>query len=298
MDKEELLSNFIVFLKNEPLVEVGESLKGINENLFQAEKRTIFYGTGLCTPTNLSIGLPFDVLGMIFVAERIRKTFKFNKVIHYIADTHAKSNNLFSVKEIEDLARKTKADLAKVFGNFGFSNFEIMLASDFDRTSEYQNLLGQLPNTEHEYVRREIADIRWYSIKHNVNLKLGWAINTGLDLQQGNDEMLFDGNFNTIFPGSMSFLYLKPGRTFDRVRQRVSPYIFLKGEDRIMLRNGENVKEKFRKAESEWGDRFFGGARKHLENIVRDYEKLLGNLTGMPLEEKIQYILDKAIAKE
>jgi len=296
MDKEELLSNFTVFLENEPLIEANESLKGINENLFQAEERTIFYGTGLCTPTSISIGLPFDILEMIFVAERIRKTFKFNRVIHHIADTHAKSNNLFSVKEIEDLVRKTKANLAKIFKNFDLSNFEVALASDFDKTLEYQELLKQLPNTEHEYIRREIADIRWYSIKHNVNLKLGWVINTGLDLKQGSDEMLFDSHFSTIFPGSMSFLYLKPGRTFDRARQRVSPYIVLKGENRIMLKNGENVKEKFCKAENEWGDNFFGGARKHLENVVHAYEKLFGNLKGVSLEEKIQFILDKAVA--
>jgi hypothetical protein len=296
MDKDESLSKFILFLKNEPLIEANESLKGINENLLLPEKRAIFYGTGLCTPTSISIGLPFDVLGMIFVAERIRKTFKFDKVIHHIADTHARSNNLFSAEEIEKLAQIIKADLVKVFRNFGFKNFQVTLASDFDKTSDYQDLLGQLPNMEHEYVRREVADIRWYSLKHGVNLKLGWIINTGLDLQQGNDEILFDDNFNKLFPNQMSFLYLKPGRTFNRARQRVSPYIFLKGEDRIMLRKDEDVKEKIRQAEKEWGDKFFGGARKHLENIVHAYEKLFGNLTSMPLEEKIQYILDRAVA--
>jgi len=297
MDKNESISKFIIFLKNEPLIEVGESINGISEVLLQKDKRTIFYGTGLCTPTSISIGLPFDVLGMIFIAERIRKTFNFNKVVHHIADTHAKSNNLFSDEEIENLAKKTKADLAKIFRNFGLNNFEVNLASDFDKTSEYKDLLNQIPKTENEYVRREIADIRWFSIKHNVNLKLGWLINTGSDLQQGSDEMLFDGNFSKLFPNSMSFIYLKPGRTFNRARQRVSPYIFLKGENRIMLRKGEDVKEKFRQAEIEWGDKFFGGARKHLENIVHVYEKLYGNMTGIPLEEKIQQILDKAIAE-
>ena len=88
----ETIKKFEVFVRNEPLFEAEISLPRIHKESLTKPKRAIFYGTGLCTPTELSIGLPFDILGMIFVAERIRRMFGFSKVFHHIADTHAKSN--------------------------------------------------------------------------------------------------------------------------------------------------------------------------------------------------------------
>lgn len=297
MDQNDLtFDDFRTFLENEPLVETNGMVTEIQETLFQGTKRSIFYGIGLCTPKELSIGLPFDILEMIFVAERIRRSFNFERIYQHIADTHAKTNQLFNKKTIDQTAKKTKVQLEQIFRNFGFSDFVICTASDFDSTNEYRKIYDELPKKDHEYIVREIADICWYSLKYNSKLKLGWFINTGGDSKIGNDETLFDRKYNGLFPNSMSFIYLKPGRTFDKSRQRVSPYIFLKNENRLILKKGENVEEKFSKAEIEWGDKYFGGARKHLENIVHAYEKLFGNLLGMSIEEKIQYILDRAVA--
>lgn len=294
----ELIEKFTIFLNNEPLLESKESIKGIDQSLFDEQERSIFYGTGLCTQTDISIGLPFDVLGIIFVAERIRKMFGFTDVYHHIADTHAKSNHIFDPRQVDQLAQKTKLQLEKVFHNFGLDHFTICLASEFDTTPEYEKIYKKaVPRTNHEYVTREIADIRWYASQHNTKLKIGWMINTGDDQKQGNDEMLFDNNYNQLFPRSMSFIYLTAGRTFDKTRQRVSPYILLPTEKRFSLVVGENAKEKLTQAELEWGDKYFGGTRKHLENIVHTYEKLFGNLLVISFEEKVQLILDRAMAE-
>jgi len=41
------------------------------------------------------------------------------------------------------------------------------------------------------------------------------------------------------------------------------------------------------------GDKHLGGARRHLTNIVRLYEKLFGSFGKISLEEKIEAIIEK-----
>lgn len=290
-----ITDKFEVFVRNEPLFEAGVSLPRLHKKFLTKPNRAIFYGTGLCTPTELSIGLPFDILGMIFVAERIRRTFGFNKIFHHIADTHAKSNEKWRESKIDALAQQTKIKLEKVLKNFEFKDFTVSMASSFDKTKEYTAILNSLPQEAHEYIRREVADIAWYRQERNVSLKLGWVVSDNTGAENGNNETLFDDRFENLFPDLMSFVYFSPGRTFDKSRQRVSPYIVTKGENRLILRKGESVESKFKKAEKEFGDKFFGGARKHLEDVVHAYEKLFGNLERMSIEQKLQSILDKAV---
>ena len=85
----------ITLIKNEPLIEAQLSLASLKSSSINTRDGNIFYGTGICTPENISLGLPFDVLGMVFCAEIIRKTVGFGRVFHHIADTHAKTNKIF-----------------------------------------------------------------------------------------------------------------------------------------------------------------------------------------------------------
>jgi len=62
--KERLLT----LLKNESLIATYK----VSDNLFEQGEGAIYYGTGLTTPRALSCGLPFDVLGMVLVAEKLR----------------------------------------------------------------------------------------------------------------------------------------------------------------------------------------------------------------------------------
>jgi len=291
----EITKKFEVFIKNEPLFEADFSMARIHEESLTKASRSIFYGTGLCTPQEISVGLPFDILAMVFTAERIRRTFGFDKVFHHIADTHAKSNGIWEESKIDTLAQQTKEGLEKILRNFELKDFVISMASSFDKSEKYLKILNSLPKDAHEYVRREVTDIAWYQQKQDVSLKLGWVISDNSGITNGNNETLFDDKFESLFPNLMSFAYFSPGRTFDKSRQRVAPYIAIKGENRLILQPGENVQVKFQKAEKEFGDKFFGGARKHLEDIVHEYEKLFGNLERMSIEQKIQFILDKAV---
>lgn len=82
---------------------------------------------------------------------------------------------------------------------------------------------------------------------------------------------------------------------FNKNRPRVSQYLSIKGEKRILLKKNEKVKEKIEKAIQEWPDRSLGGAINHLASIVRAFERLNGGLFNMTLTEKIHFILNKAI---
>jgi hypothetical protein len=152
-------------------------------------------------------------------------------------------------------------------------------------------------SAEHEYVKREMADIEWYRQKADVRIKMGWIIQAK-ETEMGFDERRFDREYLSFHPGQMSFVYTKPGRTFDTSRPKASPYISVDGEQRLMLNPGIDVESVF----SEVGDVNLGGARKHIQNIVRLYESLYGNLgkidnDKITLGSKVQFIIDKCFEK-
>jgi hypothetical protein len=146
---------------------------------------------------------------------------------------------------------------------------------------------------EHEYVRREMADMEWYRTKHDVRIKMGWIIQAK-ETEMGFDERRFDREYLRFHPDQMSFVYIKPGRTFDPKRPKVSPYISTADEGRLVLSPDTNVKEVFASVQ----DQNLGGAKKHLQHIVRSYEDIFGpvrdiNGEKLTFEDKVQYIIDR-----
>lgn len=292
-DNRTTFESFKVLVQNEPLIETAPSIASIDQGLFTMKDAAIYYGTGLCTPTHLSLGLPFDVLSMVLVAERLRRTAGLTEIYHHIADTHAKTNKQFAPEEIDEIAQRTKESLERVASNFQLDHLHIVLASEFDQGEQFINIYNQIKTDKHEYVRREMADMEWYRQQHNVYLKLGWIIQaseTGL----GFDERLFDREYKEVINQPLSFVYLKPGRTLDKHRPKASPYIHIEGENRLLLRKGEDVRGKLARALEHFGDRHLGGVRGYYSDIIRVYERLFGSLGNIPFEEKIETIIDKA----
>ncbi|MBU3935566.1 hypothetical protein KJ909_02735, partial [Patescibacteria group bacterium] len=93
------------------------------------------------------------------------------------------------------------------------------------------------------------------------------------------------------------FFYIKPGRTFDLSRPKVSPYIQIAGENRLLLEKGENVREKMEEMVSKTGDFHLGGARKHLQSICRLYESIYGGFGRIDLEDKLQAIIERSFGQ-
>lgn len=285
-------------IQNQALIEQAPSLESLNNLSFENSKRSIYYGTGLTTPKEPAVGLPFDVLGMILTAEQLRQAGGFQKIIHHIADTHAKTNSFINHQEVDTLAKKVKSTLTKVTKNLGIDSLTITMASDFDNTREYKNQLSFFKERSslHDYVIHEMADIEYYRTHHNLSMKLGWVIQ-GSETSIGSDERLFDREYIRIVTpqeNKMSFIYTKPGRTFDLSRPKVSPYIQIPGENRLLLDKKENAPKKIKESIERTGDKNLGGALKHLTSIVRTYEKLYENLGRIPIEDKIQFIIEKA----
>lgn len=292
MENKDRLTVYKNLIQNEPLIEVHPSLGGISPDSLRPDS-SIYYGTGLCTAKEISDALPFDVLGMVLVAEKIRRGMGMKMVYHHIADTHAKSNCLFDNEEIDRQAASAKDVLERMAGNLGLENFRVLLASEFDGSKEYLEIYNNVVTEKHEYVRREVADMEWYRRYKGVGVKLGWIIQA-TEVELGLDERVFDREYKATIDEDLSLVYLKPGRTFDKSRPKVSPYIHTPGEPRILLRADEDAKSKIAEAEERLADKHLGGARRHLTDIVRLYEKLFGSLGDIPFEDKIQAIIDNA----
>lgn len=283
-------------VQNEALLEAEPSLQFLVEkNLAKKTGGSLYYGTGLTTPKAISVGVPFDMLGMMLTAEKVRRAGSFDKVYHHIADTHAKTNKWIDEAAVDAVAARTVSTLEAIKVNLKLDNFEFMLASAFDHTPEYDALVGSFDSSdEHEYVRREMADMEWYRTNADVRLKLGWIIQAK-ETGMGFDERRFDREYLKFHPDEMSFIYAKPGRTFDTSRPKASPYISVEGESRLLLAPGVNVKETF----DTLNDPNLGGAKKHIESIVRSYEDLYGSLgkigTDITLADKVQIIIDRCV---
>ncbi len=287
----------VKLIRNEALIEAEPTLQFLNESSLAREGGSLYYGTGLTTPRAISQGLPFDILGMMLTAEKVRQAAGLQSVYHHIADTHAKTNDWIDAQSVDEIAAKTVATLEDVSRGLGLENFRFVLASAFDTSDEYTSLVdGFGSSTEHEYVRREMADMEWYRSKADVRMKLGWIIQAK-ETEMGFDERRFDREYLKFHPGEMSFLYTKPGRTFDTSRPKASPYISVEGEKRLLLSPDTDVKAVF----EELNDPGLGGAKKHIESIVRLYESVYGSLGKISadntLADKVQAIIDKCFSR-
>lgn len=287
------LPQFIDFLKNEPLVISESSVASLKPKIFDnTEEKSIFFGVGVMTETQISENVPFDILAMFFESEVLRQKLNFKKVIVLIADTHAISNNKFAKIEIEKIAIKTKSILAKIIKNFNLNNFELVLASKIHENTVLKEIVKKLPDFKNKYLKHEIADLIWFSKTENTLIKIGWAL-TKKQNDVGHDERFFDHEISKFLP-NLSFIHLESGKTFNPERLRVSPYLSLKGEKRILLLANENVEEKIKEAKANLSPDFFRGSTNHLAHIVRIFEKLNGNLLEMSFEKKIQHTIQVA----
>jgi len=274
-----------------PLFEPTSSLNGIQPELTERESGgSLYFGTGLTTAKAPSVGVPFDVVGMLCVANKLREVLQLDQVIQLIADTHALSNEFNtpeSVKVMADRMIDVSGRVAKLLE----MKYTPILASNIDQKPEYIEILQSINTDDHEYVRREWADIEFLRRHYDLRLKLSWTI--GLKVNRvGFDERLYDPRFREVMGQSMSFVYLLPGRTLDIDRPKVSPYIAVEGERRILLQPGEDVAAKIAEAQ-EVQDNKLKSAIKHLADIVALFEELQGKVPGDTTEEKVQVIINK-----
>jgi hypothetical protein len=282
-------------LDNEPLLLAGPA-EGVLGSAFRYGAEALYFGTGLATPRSPSVGVPFDILVLVLVAEKLRRTLGMRRIVHHIADTHALCNGFSTAGSVAALAGEYREVMRRIVDATGFP-IRISLASEFDGSDEYGSLLrsGGTDGLD-PYVRREIADMAWYVRTERVGLKLGWLVQRS-GAGEGFDERRYDREFARVFPADgLAFAYTVCGRTFDCRRPRVCPYVSVEGERRILLARDERVHAKVEAAAEAWDARL-GGAVKHLNMIVRLWDKLTPAPTGRgTVPDRVQRIIDTVFA--
>ena len=280
------------FIHNEPLLEAASCCVALNT--FDAstfQKKSIFFGVGLCTDKKPAIAIPFDILSFFLIAERLKQFFGLSEVIILIADSHARTNSFMSEELIINLTDRTKQLCNKIIHTLHLVNFRIIVHSTISSNPSFQNILTSLPAMDNQYLRHELADILWLKEHHNLGIKLGWTIDSSPE-PSGHDERFFDTELKKHIAIPVAFLHTKSGRTFDKHRQKVSPYISIDGETRLLLDPHENALEKFARALCGWNDPHFGGTTKHIATIARAFEKQCGSISSRSIPNKAQHIIN------
>ena len=268
------------FIEQESLVVTKPSLEATGQLNFPA---SLYFGIGLCSKSTLSQGLPIDILSMMFIAERLS-----SEKYLLIADAHAR-NNGFPERAIGKLSYQYQETLQRICENLNLQ-WKIIPASEVGVREDYHAILHSLFH-ENAYVRKEMADICWFESCTSIKLKLGWALSENKE----GGELFFDQAFRQAFPSQMSFIYVEAGRTFNPRRLREAPYLCHEEEARILLSKGEHAETKLMHARNRFGKEAVHSCEKYLNSLLRLYSKIIGPVEKGPLEQRIQYVLDRCL---
>jgi len=285
------MNHLVKTLENEPLIEHHPSLQRMADTILNNNGGALFYGTGLCNAHKLTIAMPFDALGMVLVAEKLRRMLGLSRVFHHIADTHAFCNPFNDREAVLRRVDEIETVMKQLVQRLGLSHFDILKSSSFDSSPEYVAFMKKVTTSNGEYARRELTDMIWYRAQHNVVIKLGWVIQTNAT-DSSFDERWYDDEYIRLFGRSLSFVYVKAGRTLNSEHPKAVPYIGITEEDRIFLRAGEQVRAKFDKAVRQTKKDVMYGATNYFAAICRLYESLVHPLDKGSVPQKIQQIID------
>jgi hypothetical protein len=253
---------------------------------------SIYFGIGLTGASELSPGLPIDVLSLILAAEYAKRRLGWTgKVFILLADTHA-----IAVGRPEtEVRRKTtelKEILTAVCCNLGLGGFEVLKASDLLKEQGYQDILN-LHAQEPIYARYQWADCAFLNIERRVGLKISWSL--GGQFKSGvRDERGFDMGFQERWDHlSLSYLYLQSGRTFDPISPRSAPYLTKEGQARLLLAKESNAiafldgldPDLLRKMRS---------TSVYLYELTKLFEQVIAPLPSECLGERLQIMLNQA----
>jgi hypothetical protein len=285
--------NFIELINN-PLILKTFNKQQIFELMAKVQGSNLFFGAGIMTQNKLSAATPFDILGFFFTAEQLRRSLNGEKVVVFIAEQHAFSNELFPEQKIRQQTDLMIDTVNRIISNFNLVNFQIIRTSQLQQEESIKKIFRQeLPKMSNQYLQHEVADVIWLNRFHDVKLKLGWAMSSEI-IVTGHDERFFDQEIKK-FCDQVEFIYLKPGRTFDLTRSRVSPYISVDKETRLLLKKGQNIQQLLESIKETESNDVAKATFRHLCNIVRLHDQIFQPLKFMTMTEKIQWILNKSI---
>ncbi|KKU35270.1 MAG: hypothetical protein UX97_C0003G0001, partial [Candidatus Beckwithbacteria bacterium GW2011_GWA2_47_25] len=238
-------------------------------------KNNIFIGCGICTPSQLSLAVPFDIIGFILSAELIKTLISNSKVFLLVADQHAWLANHLSKTKAERIAKIQTETIMKIIKNFKLKNWQVTLASQLF-----------LENRELSYEQLELRDINHFFNILNTGIKVGWKFSSGQKHHKSDE-----AHFDNLIKLPIKSLFIKPGLTLDIKKPHESPYICTDPKTRITLWPKEDMPRKI--SQSQFDPRQVSAVKNHLKRITILFEKLVEPFQSkVPLEEKIQSIID------
>jgi|GEM_PF-1869563 len=270
----------------------------------------LFFGIGGGSK-ELCKGLPFDVLGMLLTAEKLKKELQLseNRILlaNRITYTNIPKNSEFSEIAIDNVMQGERDLLQLVVKKFGFENWKIFLQTDLEKIvgteakNNYENLIQLADKTElvggHHY-SIEMADIWSLVGQENGGIKLGW-FTRNLDNENGGyimDEQPFHARFNLFMAlqnlkNNVTLSYAKagarlyPGAT--GVLEKESPYICYQPKNRLLFSPFEQPIEKLKTATLAGGGFQFKYYRVLMSGIIDLFEELV---LGRDQDNKIKRI--------
>ncbi|WP_428262951.1 hypothetical protein [Haliangium sp.] len=293
----EWLGRVAEVVRQEALIDTRTSLRAL-AGLTRAEApKAVLVGIGLCSQTRLGQALPIDVLGMLLPAERLRHAAGASTLVVLVADVHALANG-FDPFAVERRAQHTVTTLLRLRQACGFERMTVIRASSFHRSGAYRDLLGQvaqrLPERQHPYAERQIADVAYLDRRYGGILKVGW-VRDSQPRAGGRDERMFDAWTRACFGHEVGFVYCKPGRALADRGRKAAPYITVEPEVRICLRPDEDPVAKLALARGAASDETVRGVRRHLGRLAYAYQKYVAALEG-PLEHRVRLMIAHAWA--
>lgn len=281
------------------LFDTRASLTGLSH--IAAQQRapaSVFLGLGVAGHHEISLGLPFDALGMLFAAEQARRILRAPTMTVLIADAHAVCNG-HEAGLVAEMAQSHETVLRCVLRRLCWNHVHVVRARDLHALDAHVRLHEQIrritPRDVHPYVTREIADIEFFARRSGSILKVGWALRAASS--EVWDERAFDERYQRWVGGHVGFVYCKPGRTLDDRRRRAPPYLVRDPARRVCLARGERVREKLERASAHASVSTLRGVRRHLKAITRSYKQLVKPLSGN-VEDQAQELLADLLGSE
>lgn len=273
----------------------------LSDELVVGSDSAIFVGIGISTTKSSSAAVPFDILMLLLLSEKVRRILNWNRCIILVADTTARHNQFMSESLMESVAGRVVTLLQRAVSSLGLENvFKIVRISSFHCDSSFQQILDETyrgigirenwTKAVHGYAAEQLAIVEFMRRHWSVRLKISWIVDEKTP-STGYDERFFDALYRDVYSSQLSFVYTAPGRTFDPSSARVCPYIATSEQRRILVRENEPVEQKLAVYFRE-GSKTYMHAVQHLDKIVCLYEELFGSLPQRDLAFRVRYLIE------
>lgn len=199
-----------------------------------SRKSNLYFGTGLCSRSTISQGIPFDILDLIFSAVLFLRRNPDQSVYHLIADHHALQMPYVNPRQVADQRFLLTQIISQITQKLNIEDrYQVVYSTEIVHYEEYQSTLKKLPEKLSIYKQLELADIHYFYVYKNVDTKLSWKFKSDSLIY---DESFFDDEYKNIFPKSkINFLYVENGYSLNREKFFACPYIVSNPETRILI---------------------------------------------------------------